>query len=63
MARMNRLLLILFIGMCLPGCKSMTNEQIIVETKKCRDAGMGVDVFMNIDAQVVAVVCNPDKKP
>jgi len=43
------------------GCTSLTNEEIITESKKCTDAGMGAMCFQNLTGGYYKVVCNPSR--
>ena len=52
------LLLTLFLAAC-----SMTNDEIIVETKKCKEAGMDVLAFRFADAgEITKIQCAPKKE-
>jgi PBP1b-binding outer membrane lipoprotein LpoB len=47
---MKRITLILFVAFFLGGCSKttvLTNEEIITETKKCQEAGMGTNQIVN----------------
>ena len=42
------------------GCSGMTNDEVILETKKCEDAGMMAEVLVReIDSAIAAVQCSP----
>jgi hypothetical protein len=60
---MKRAILILAI-LALVGCSGLTNDQIIAETRKCREAGMGVAVVMNLFTyETEKIICTPNARP
>lgn len=57
MADMKKLLLLLLL---LPGCKGMTNDEVIAEVQKCERAGLKAEIIQNgINFQTVRVQCVP----
>ena len=42
-----KLFLVLFV-LLIAGCKEMTNDEVIAETKKCIEAGMKVEKIMSL---------------
>ena len=57
--------LVIFIFLLFLGCdpKPMTNDKIIAECKKCKDAGMYAEVVHNSwTYDVIAVHCLPEKQ-
>lgn len=45
------------------GCSGLTNDQIIAETRKCREAGMGVATVTNLFTyETEKVICVPNPK-
>lgn len=54
--RIWMLLLLLLVS----GCKTpMTNDEIVTEVKKCKDAGMKFGYSPNILGEVIRVQCYP----
>jgi uncharacterized cupredoxin-like copper-binding protein len=52
----------LLLVLCGAGCRPMvmTNDEIISETKKCHEAGMGVETYQNsFSAGTTKIVCCP----
>lgn len=55
---------LLFALLLLTSCNfpsPMTNDQIITETKKCRDAGLEARPLYTNDDQIVKIQCMPKK--
>lgn len=63
---MKSILATVILGAWLAGCsipKPMKNDDIIRETKKCTDAGMGTNTLVNGNGEIVEVQCAPKEKP
>ena len=55
---MNKYIFIIIIF--LNGCNlGMTNDEIILETKKCKDAGLRAAVLENIHGEII-IQCRPE---
>ncbi len=53
---------ILFLTLFLAAC-SMTNDEVIAETKKCKESGMDVIAFRFADAgEITKIQCAPKKE-
>ena len=53
---MRFLLLIVLLFIC--GCSGMSNDEIIAEVKRCKDAGLKYDINRKInDSKVASVTC------
>ena len=58
---MKQLLIFLFL-LTLSGC-GMPNDEIISESKKCEDAGMGTRVGRNGLGVILTIQCDPSDNP
>jgi len=50
---------VIFLSLALCGCRRMTNDEIIRETKKCKDAGLNAEDRRGIDGTIYEIQCGP----
>jgi len=54
--------LILILSLFLAGCGSLSNDDIIKETQKCKEAGMSTITFINgLTSRIIEIQCAPKK--
>lgn len=55
---MKKILYLIAFALLLLSCSSMTNDEIIKETKKCQDAGLRAVVYENANGDLI-IKCKP----